>query len=212
MANPVLIGLAGQSCAGKNAAAAILEKHGFFCIDSDAVSKTVFSEHEHELFALFKDEAAARHIDITNRNAALSSIIDRQNFALLVFSDEVLLKRHEDFILPKITAQIEAEIRQNAALNPSQPIVLNAPTLHKTELVKKCSFFLYIKACTIVRIVRALKRDRIPLKQVLARFSKQNDFFSQYFFPNADIVVVKNSGSIGKLENRLLQELKKRGF
>ena len=34
---PILIGLSGPSCSGKNTASAILQDYGFYCIDADAV-------------------------------------------------------------------------------------------------------------------------------------------------------------------------------
>lgn len=44
--NYILIGLSGQSCAGKNEAGKILERYGFHVIDADAISRLIFSQHE----------------------------------------------------------------------------------------------------------------------------------------------------------------------
>ncbi|UTC76118.1 dephospho-CoA kinase [Treponema sp. OMZ 792] len=204
---PILIGLSGPSCSGKNKASSILEEYGFYCIDADAVSRRVFIEYENEIFNLFKSEAEKRGINLKTEKG-----IDKKAFALLVFSDEALLKKHEDFILPIIEEKIWEEIKKAFAERPERPILLNAPTLHKTSLIKKCSFILYIDAPIILRLIRAKKRDRLPLKNIRLRFSKQKEFFSQYLFLNADTVVVKNSGSPAKLKYKLLQEVKKRGF
>ena len=48
---PILIGISGPSCSGKNTASAILQDYGFYCIDADAVSRKVFTEHEKEIFS-----------------------------------------------------------------------------------------------------------------------------------------------------------------
>ena len=137
---------------------------------------------------------------------------DKKEFALMIFSQKKLLQKLENFILPKIAGQIHTEIQKQFAVNPKTPIVLNAPTLHKTDLIKHCNFIFYVKAPKIIRIIRALKRDKIGLKKILARFSKQKDFFSQYFFLNADTIVVKNFWSSASLKRKLLQEVQKRGF
>ena len=204
---PILIGLSGPSCSGKNTASAILEDYGFYCIDADAVSRKVFAEHEKEILNLFQADAEKRGINLKNKEG-----IDKKAFALLVFSDEELLKKHEAFILPIIEEKIWEEIKRAFTEKPERPILLNAPTLHKTSLIKKCFLILYIDAPFILRIIRAKKRDRLPLKNIRLRFSKQKKFFSQYFFLNADTIVVKNFWSSASLKRKLLQEVQKRGF
>ena len=204
---PILIGLSGPSCSGKNTASAILQDYGFYCIDADAVSRKVFTEHEKEILNLFQAEAEKRGINLKNKKG-----IDKKAFALLVFSDEELLKKHEAFILPIIEEKIWGEIKMAFTEKPERPILLNAPTLHKTSLIKKCLFILYIDAPFILRLIRAKKRDRLPLKNIWLRFSKQKKFFSQYFFLNADTIVVKNFWSSASLKRKLLQEVQKRGF
>lgn len=204
---PILIGLSGPSCSGKNTASAILEDYGFYCIDADAVSRKVFAEHEKEILNLFQADAEKRGINLKNKKG-----IDKKAFALLVFSDEELLKKHEAFILPIIEEKIWEEIKMAFTEKPERPILLNAPTLHKTSLIKKCLFILYIDAPFILRLIRAKKRDRLPLKNIWLRFSKQKKFFSQYFFLNADTIVVKNFWSSASLKRKLLQEVQKRGF
>ena len=204
---PILIGLSGPSCSGKNTASAILQVYGFYCIDADAVSRKVFTEHEKEILNLFQADAEKRGINLKNKKG-----IDKKAFALLVFSDEELLKKHEAFILPIIEEKIWEEIKMAFTEKPERPILLNAPTLHKTSLIKKCLFILYIDAPFILRLIRAKKRDRLPLKNIWLRFSKQKKFFSQYFFLNADTIVVKNFWSSASLKRKLLQEVQKRGF
>lgn len=204
---PILIGLSGPSCSGKNTASAILQDYGFYCIDADVVSRKVFAEHEKEILNLFQAEAEKRGINLKNKKG-----IDKKAFALLVFSDEELLKKHEAFILPIIEEKIWEEIKMTFTEKPERPILLNAPTLHKTSLIKKCLFILYIDAPFILRLIRAKKRDRLPLKNIWLRFSKQKKFFSQYFFLNADTIVVKNFWSSASLKRKLLQEVQKRGF
>ena len=204
---PILIGLSGPSCSGKNTASAILQDYGFYCIDADVVSRKVFAEHEKEILNLFQAEAEKRGINLKNKKG-----IDKKAFALLVFSDEELLKKHEAFILPIIEEKIWEEIKMAFTEKPERPILLNAPTLHKTSLIKKCLFILYIDAPFILRLIRAKKRDRLPLKNIWLRFSKQKKFFSQYFFLNADTIVVKNFWSSASLKRKLLQEVQKRGF
>lgn len=207
---PFLIGLSGQSCAGKNEATLILKQQGIFCIDADEISRRVFSENESQLFYLFHNEAKERGFDICLKIESEKPRINKKNFALFVFSDSTILKRHEAFILPKIENKIEEKIKKAFIENPNRPILINAPTLHKTSFLKKCKFIIYITAPILIRIFRAKKRDHLPLKNILARFSRQCEFFSQYFFKDADTIIVKNFGSLERLKKTLLKELERR--
>ncbi len=219
---PILIGLCGQSCSGKNEAADFLKERSFFCIDADKISDKVFAENSNEILRIFLPIAKARSFNILAKsnseiekkaNASLPlQSIDKRQFAMLVFSDAELLKQHENFILPKIEERINEEIFKAFKTEPLKPIILNAPTLHKTSLAKKCKLILYIKSPYILRVLRAKKRDKIPLKNILARFSKQKDFFSQYLFLNADTVIVRNFVSLSKFKKRILARLKERNL
>lgn len=215
MPNTILIGLAGQSCAGKNTAAEILEKYGMICIDADKISAEIFNKNQTEIFDLFKDETRQEHINILSCDSGIDKNniqIDKKKFSFFVFSNKKRLQKHEEFILPKIEEAISIEIKKHELHRPGVPIVLNAPTLHKVSFAKMCRFILYIKAPKIIRILRAKKRDKIGMKNILARFSKQNDFLAQYFCLNTDIVIVNNFGRIAKFEKLILTEVRKRGF
>ncbi len=220
---PVLIGLAGQSCAGKNTASEILIKAGYHCIDADALSSKVFRETEKAILALFSEDARKKGINLKLENSpdgsathsardsinSTNSIIDKKNFALLLFSDSELLKKHEAFIMPKIEDRMQEEIDKLFKITPEKPIILNAPTLHKTKFAKKCKFILYIKSPFILRLLRARRRDKLPLKNILARFSKQKDFFTQLISLNADMVIVRNFILHSRFKSRILKEIKR---
>ena len=54
-----LIGLAGQSCAGKNLVAKFLEEKGYAVIDADRVAHTVLQEQSEAVIARFSPYAGA---------------------------------------------------------------------------------------------------------------------------------------------------------
>ena len=203
-----LIGLAGQSCAGKNVVADFLATKGFYVIDADLVAHHVLAEEQKALVSLFASDAEKKGIELRLPDGTL----DRKGLSSLLFGDPALLAVHEAFILPKIEQHIRNLIRSAEAAAPERPIVLNAPTLHKTQLVPECSFILYITAPFLLRLIRAKKRDKRPLRQLIARFMQQKKFFTQYLAQNADIVSVRNTHSVYSLRNKIEQVLRKKGF
>ena len=205
---PYLIGLAGQSCAGKNVVADFLAERGFFVIDADAVAHTVLEDLQTEVVQRFLPRAEARGIPLCSPNGTL----DRNALASLLFSAPALLAEHETFILPHIENRIRTLIRDAHTAQPKRLIVLNAPTLHKTSLTAECSFIFYITAPFFVRLIRAKKRDRRPLRQLVARFMQQKEFYAQYLTQNADIVNVKNAHTVHSLRKKIERILHKKGF
>ena len=205
---PNLIGLVGQSCAGKNMVADFLEEKGYAVIDADKVAHTVLQEQSDAVISLFSPYAEKQELRLRAQDGAL----DRKALSVLLFSDSALLAEHEAFILPKIEARIRSLINTAVIEQPNRPIVLNAPTLHKTSLTPECSFILYIKAPFFIRLIRGKKRDNIPLCRLIARFLQQKDFFAQYLLQNADIVSVVNARSVQSLRRKIERVLREKGF
>ena len=195
----ILLGLIGQSCAGKNEAGKILEKYGWTVIDADAISRSIFCQCEKEILALFKDDGRKHRVKIEKKDG----FIDKKVFSSFLFSNTHLLKKMEDFILPKISFEIEAMINDILKQNANAKICLNAPTLHKTLFFERCSYIFYIKANYFVRFFRSIKRDGFCIFNIYKRFLSQSSFDSQYITKKTDILPILNSASIKKFEENI---------
>ena len=203
-----LIGLAGQSCAGKNIVADLLAEKGYAVIDADKVAHAVLQEQGEAIIERFAAHAEKRGLRLRGQDG----LLDRKVLSVLLFSEPALLAEHEAFILPKIEERIRILIADALLEQPNRPIILNAPTLHKTSLTPECSFILYIKAPFFIRLIRGKRRDNISLCRLIARFLQQRDFFTQYHLQNADIVSVVNAGSVQALRKKIEHILREKGF
>ena len=203
-----LIGLAGQSCAGKNIVADLLAEKGYAVIDADKVAHAVLQEQGEAIIERFAAHAEKRGLRLRGQDG----LLDRKVLSVLLFSEPALLAEHEAFILPKIEERIRILIADALLEQPNRPIILNAPTLHKTSLTPECSFILYIKAPFFIRLIRGKRRDNISLCRLSARFLQQRDFFTQYLLQNADIVSVVNAGSVQALRKKIEHILREKGF
>ncbi len=208
-----VIGLTGPMCAGKNEAAAILEKEGFHHIDADKIAHKALEQVKDQVLAAFSGEARARSVPLVSPDGSL----DRRALGSLLFADQELLSRHERIIFPKISELIMNEIEggtcKDSAEGSCRGVILNAPTLHKAPvLLDRCSFVLYIDAPACLRLIRAIRRDNMPIRLVLQRFSAQKHLFSQYLSKNVDIVRVHNRASVRALERKLVQLLSLKGY
>lgn len=199
-----VIGLTGPMCAGKNVAAQILEARGYAVLDADLAAHRALADRQTEVFAAFEETARKRGLHIRNGDGSLN----RRALGALLFADPALLARHEAILYPRINEIIGRFIDENA----DRPVVINAPLLHKSEVLARCSFVIFVDAPLIVRLCRAMRRDKLPASQIFARFSAQKNLFAQYLSKNVDIQRVHNRGSRRALERKLARLLSRRGY
>ena len=199
-----VIGLTGPMCAGKNRVGEILEKRGFAVVDADKVAHQALVDVTDQVAAAFGDIAASLGTELKNPDGS----INRRALGSLIFSDPALLARHESIIYPRINELLGTFIDEHR----DRPVVINAPLLHKSPILDRCDFVIFVDAWPIIRLFRALRRDKMPLSQILARFSAQKNLFAQYLSQNVDTVRVQNKGSIRALEKRLIKLLSIRGY
>jgi dephospho-CoA kinase len=176
-----LIGLTGLYCAGKNYAAALLEKEGLPVLDVDKAG--------HEALAVQKNNIAARFGgDVLDGMGN----VDRKKLGARVFGDPGKLRALEAIVHPETNHLVNEWI----AAHEGQTAVINAALLHECACFDRLDAVIVIRAPFLVRLWRAKKRDGLPLSQLLKRFGAQKTFSLQYFQKNADIrvTVVKNFG------------------
>lgn len=207
-----IIGLTGAMCSGKNVAASILERLGYSVIDADKVAHQALETLQAEVLSEFDGDAREAGITLTRPDGTL----DRRALGALLFTHGDLLARHEAIVYPKINElllEAIAACEQKAAKGGAvRGIILNAPLLHKTPLLYRCTLVIFIDALPCIRFFRALRRDSLTPRHILSRFSSQRHLFTQYISKNVDIVRVRNQGSRRALERKLVLTLSLRGL
>lgn len=201
-----LIGVIGRSGAGKNVVSRLLAERGCYCIDADARTRELLESYGDSIVERFQVAAAARGLSLRRKDGGLHSA----HLGVLLFSEPKLLQQHEEFLLPKVTRLLCEDIARAQAARP-KAIVLNAPTLHKTELLQACSFVLYIWAPSILRMWRCKKRERVSFTHLLRRFPAQKGFYAQSIAQNADTYTVANCGRVASLARKVDCILTRRG-
>ncbi|MBQ9238774.1 MAG: dephospho-CoA kinase [Treponema sp.] len=190
------IGVTGQMAAGKNAVAALLETRGWKTIDADTVTHDVIETAAADITALFRDDAAARGISLTNHDGT----INRRAVGKLVFQNPALLAKQEALVYPEIIAHISAFCRAHEAVGA----VINATVLYKTpQLLERCTAVLFVRAPFLVRLRRARRRDHMPYRDIIARFWSQRRLKEKYRAAGARVIIVQNGGSRRALEQEV---------
>jgi dephospho-CoA kinase len=183
----MVIGLTGKYCAGKDMVARALAARGYRIIDADALAHEVLADQAREVFARFGPGVRAT-----------DGGVDRRALGRIVFTDPVARELLEGIIHPPVVAKI----RQILTESP-EDAVINAPLLHKAGLHALCDAVFFVRAPVFVRLVRAMRRDSLSLRDAAARLCSQGDVRPQSNGPSVDTYIVRNWGSARSLEHRI---------
>ena len=195
-----ILGLTGKYCAGKNHIALLLEKRSIPVLDIDKLGHLVIENEKERLLKRFGEEILDAQ-----------GLIDRRLLAGKVFGNPKELSDLEEIIHPEVNRKTIAWIEERE----EEICVINAALLHRSAIVDMLDVVIIIKAPFIVRLNRAIKRDRLPLVKLLKRFRSQKKFTSQiksaikskFKEKKTDIYIVKNPASLNdqdrRLENRI---------
>ena len=196
----MILCVTGPMAAGKNAVCRILEERGFIALDADKQVHGAIEKAAPEIIKTFSNEAKAQNITLTDENGR----INRRELGRLLFTSKELLSKQESIVYPVIIEETKRFIQKQQELKSDADIILNATVLYKTpELLRLCKYIIYVDAPKITRIVRALKRDRMPLRQILSRFATQKELFSEYKKTGVPIIKITNAGSEKKLKSAI---------
>lgn len=196
----MILCVTGPMAAGKNAVCRILEERGFIALDADRQVHGAIEKAAPEIIKTFSKEANAQNITLTDENGR----INRRELGRLLFTSKDLLAKQERIVYPVIIEETKRFIQKQQEQKKEADIILNATVLYKTpELLRLCKYIIYVDAPKITRIVRALKRDRMPLRQILSRFATQKGLFSEYKKTGVPIIKITNAGSEKKLKSAI---------
>ena len=196
----MILCVTGPMAAGKNAVCRILEERGFIALDADRQVHGAIEKAVPEIIKTFSKEANAQNITLTDKNER----INRRELGRLLFTSKDLLAKQERIVYPVIIEETKRFIQKQQEQKKEADIILNATVLYKTpELLRLCKYIIYVDAPKITRIVRALKRDRMPLRQILSRFATQKGLFSEYKKTGVPIIKITNAGSEKKLKSAI---------
>lgn len=184
----LVLGVTGQSGAGKGAFCDIMRDKGVECLDTDLVAREVVlpgTDCLAELVAHFGKEILLE-----------DGTMDRKKVASIVFSDkdelEFLTKTTHKYIIEKIKQWLfEREIAGD------KMVIIDAPQLFDAGADMYCNFKLCVLADREIRLERIKARDGISSEAALSRINSQND--DEYFKQRCEYVIY-NNGSTSKLE------------
>ncbi|MBQ8595984.1 MAG: dephospho-CoA kinase [Oscillospiraceae bacterium] len=194
MAN--IIGLTGQTGAGKSSVREILQKKGAAVIDADTVAHDITDNNVNCIY------------DIVNRFSCLvlneKGKINRKALGKRVFSDKKELLALNKIIFPYILEAIEHEVLGYIAKG-AENIVIDGATVIESGCGKMCDVLVSVVAEEETRLTRIIKRDGITKADAERRVSAQKP--EEFYTENSDFVI-RNDSTPAELERSVNSVLK----
>lgn len=190
-----VIGLTGQSGAGKTTVSQIFSENGFAVINADKVARKVMEKGSSCL-----EKTCAVFGDVKDSDGNL----DRKLLASIVFTDMDKKKEYEGIIFPYITEEIEREI-SDAEKNGDEYILLDAPTLFESGTDSLCSVIVSVICDREVRLARIISRDGITRQQAENRLNSQHS--DDFYILRSDYVIA-NDGTGDELSEKTRSVIK----
>ena len=189
----MVVGLTGKYCAGKNTIALEFEKRGFIHIDVDRLGHTALGQMKGAL------------VDVFGRGILENGEISRKKLGAIVFSDENEKKKLEAVVHPGMVRMVKKAIEENCGGD----VLINAAILFQMGLDSLCDIIVWADAPVFSRIKRALRRDGIPLKEILKRIIIQRNLNANIMKKKSDTYIIRNRGNSARIPHAVDGILKK---
>lgn len=177
-----ILGLTGQSGAGKSTVAEFLEQNGFYVISADLLVKKIYNSGS----PCLKTIATVFGEDIISDNGTP----DRKLLAKRAFSSKENTALLSSIVHPFVTAELFTQIKK-AAESGVTTVVYDAPQLFESNADVICDEIISVTAEKSVRLERICKRDNISKENALMRMNAQLD--EEFFRENSDYIIENNS-------------------
>lgn len=172
-----LIGLTGQSGAGKSTVAKIFADSGITVISADDIVHALYRSNTacvKTIAALFGAQALAS-----------DGTPDRKRLAACAFSSTENTKLLNSIVHPFVTEQLFRELRTAEGV-----VVYDAPQLFESGADIICDAVIGVIADREVRLSRIMARDGLSEEQATSRINAQFD--EDFFKKNCDIIISNN--------------------
>ena len=180
----MVVGLTGQTGAGKSTVSKIFASNGFAVIDADQVARKIVEKGTKCL-----DEIADFFGQgVINEDGTLN----RRALAGIVFSERSKLEMLNTISYPYITGEILRQIRVHS-MKGEKLILLDAPTLFESRADDFCEMIISVLADEDIREKRIISRDGLTSEQARKRMNSQLD---EEFFRSHSDYIIHNNGSI----------------
>lgn len=170
--------LTGNIASGKSAVSKILQEKGYKVLDTDEVSHKLLTVNNKELYEAFKDYDVLENGEFS-----------RTKLGKIIFDDEVLRKKLETILHPKIAEKIE-----------KFDGIVAIPLLFEAKMEYLFDKIIMVYTDDEIRLKRLIKRNNFTVEDAKKRINSQ--MTQEEKIPLCDYVI-NNNGTIEELKKQV---------
>lgn len=190
-----IIGLTGQSGAGKSTVAEFMKGDGICVINADLLVARLYNSGS----VCIKSLSSAFGAEIINCDGSLNRPVLAQKAFSSKKNTELLNSIVHPFVIYEFLREIKA-----AAFGGAELVVFDAPQLFECNADMICDVIISVTADLQTRIERICRRDKISREQALQRVNAQYD--EDFFRKNADYII-NNNHELNKTQEQIKEIL-----
>ena len=173
-----IIGITGQTGAGKSSVCALLKSFGFYQIDADQIAKSLYQKGA----PLLKDLEKT----FGSQVLTMDGDVDKKELALAAFSSSEQTQKLNALVHPLVTEKINAILKDQEAKD-TKAVLIDAIALFESGEDALCDFTIGVLAPEDIRMERIMKRDGISEREALLRMRIQPD--EQFYIGRCDRLI-----------------------
>lgn len=173
----IIIGLTGQTGAGKTSVGEILSRSGCEIIDTDKIAREITEKGSPVLLSL---------ADAFGEDILENGELNRKLLAARAFSSRENTEKLNEITHPEITKRVKQRIEE-AFKKGKKAAVIDAAALFESGEDKLCDFTVAVVCPENIRFERIMKRDGITQEQAGTRIKAQQD--EKYYILKADMII-----------------------
>ncbi len=185
-----IIGITGQTGAGKSTVCQLLEKKGYYHLDADEVAHYVV-ENDADVLAALADRFGK---DIIKKDGTLS----RKKLAARAFKGKETAEALDAICYPAVIKEIKKIIKREKKNNHTG-IIIDAIGLFESGADKLCDFTVSVTAPRSAKLKRIMKRDSLSKEAAEKRIDAQKD--ASYYKEKSDYVI--SNDTLSSLEGKI---------
>ena len=193
-----ILGLTGQSGAGKTLFAKELMHKGYPCVNADKLYHSLLIPPSNALDAIRREFGNSVFFE--------SGELNRRALAKEVFSNEKKLDALNAAVLPIVIDEIK-KIAKEHKKNGVKLLVVDAPTLFESGFGSDCDMTVAFIAPAELRIKRIAERDGLTVEEATLRTNAQKR--DEFYTARADKIIIndKDESDLSKKADEILAEL-----
>lgn len=189
----ITIGLTGKYCSGKSYIASLFAQRNMAVIDVDHLGHTTLETVKEQVVTIFGKQILSA-----------TGVVDRKQLGAVVFADPAKLAILESLMHPVMVETCKGLLEEYKEQG-KEAVLINAALLHRMQLDTLCDFACFVYAPSLIRYLRAVRRDKASCRSFRRIAKAQKDISPECLIGPSAVYILENWKGEGYIHRQIDQ-------